>query len=333
MIRFATSQRPPFWHAALLRTTLGAVLLTPVPLLMATEDPSTLQDIAHRLPLAELRAGLEKANEQLRNGLAGSDQLQEQLQDLRGQLAQPGPTAEEQAQQSFARIDAGLSARHQALEGAVNQIDQTQDLLHSIQDAVAAFRTGLLEQPDSDPTERRAQLQRQMDDLTLRLKQAQNDEANPATLRQLAADYAFYRNLLRIEQGIGNLARGEAMERALVGLEKILSRLDKSLGSGRKKAYLALKAVEQSAGQTNALRDLHGQLGAMEMFLAELKESLAASSLPSWAELENGVDIGDMEDLWVAVDDRTQRLGDLQEEVLVNDDDDAYLDGLIAEID
>ena len=67
---------------------------------------------------------------------------------------------------------------------------------------------------------------------------------------------------------------------------KILTRLDKSLGSGRKKAYLALKAVEQSAGQTSALRDLHGQLGAMEMFLAELKESLAVSSLPTGPSLK-----------------------------------------------
>ena len=89
----------------------------------------TLQDITHRLPLGELRQGLEKANEQLRNGLAGADNLQEQLQDLRGQLASSEAGADVQADQSFARIDAGLAARHQALSGAISQIDQTQDLL------------------------------------------------------------------------------------------------------------------------------------------------------------------------------------------------------------
>ena len=191
----------------------------------------------------------------------------------------------------------------------------------------------MINAPASDPEARKEQLARQVSDLQQRIKQAQAADANPMHIRQMAADYAFYRNLLRIEQGIGNLARGAAMERALQGLEKILARLDSSLASGRKKGLLALKAVEQSAGQTGALRDLHGQLGAMEGFLSELKGSLSVNALPSWEELEAGVSIGDMEDLWLAVDERTERIADMQEDVLTNDADDAYLDELVADFD
>ena len=56
------------------------------------------------------------------------------------------------------------------------------------------------------------------------------------------------------------------------------------------------------------------------------------SALLSWQELEAGVSIGDMEDLWVAVDDRTERIADMQEDVLTNDADDAHLDELVADI-
>ena len=109
-------------------------------------------------------------------------------QDLRRRLPSPAPTLKNRRNRHLPESCWFIRTAPSPAGASPKSIK----LRISLRIKMLSPRFDLIDQkPKTDPAQRRAQLQRQMDDLTARLKQAQKDEASPATVRQLAADYAF----------------------------------------------------------------------------------------------------------------------------------------------